>query len=95
MKHFATLCVLALALTGCATRGLFESTYGSWVGARFEEFERAFGPARSITKDGDYLIYEYELKRYTPCKIFWTVDQRGVIIRWRHEGEGCVLSPLD
>jgi len=92
VKHISIICLLVLALTGCATKGHFETIYGSWVGQPFQDFERAYGAALSIKKDGDSLVYEYEVKR--SCKVFWTVDKHGVIIQWRHEGDGCTLAPF-
>jgi hypothetical protein len=86
--------MLVVALTGCATKGHFESIYGSWVGAPIKIFAEAYGIPSSVKTDGDNLVYEYELKRTSPCRVFWTVDKNGMIVQWRHEGRGCKLAPL-
>jgi hypothetical protein len=94
MKSSVGLLLLALTFGGCATTGHFETIYGSWVGQPISDFVAAYGAPASVVQNGENLVYKYELKRLAPCKVYWTVDKTGMIVRWRHEGRGCVLAPF-
>ena len=83
-----TLAILAaIAGTSCATRASFDRTYSSWLGANIAEFSKAYGPARNISKEGEFTVYEYPISYGKKCVVYWLCDKDGVIKQWRHEGD--------
>ena len=86
--------LLTVACNSCATTSHFETIYSSWVGQPLKAFEAAYGPLQPVGSDGENIIYQYKMKRMKDCTIYWTVNKRGLIIKWRHEGADCALAPF-
>ena len=86
--------LLVIVCCGCATKSHFETIYGSWVGQPYKSFEAAYGLPHSVGKEGKNVIYKYQIEGMKDCTIYWTVNDEGMIIKWRHEGNGCVKAPF-
>ena len=91
----SSVLLAALLVLGCATQKAFEGTYARWVDKPIADFEKVSGPLPVIGADGELRIYRYDLKRTPgPCSIFWYVDTRGIIVKWRHEGD-CIMPAFE
>jgi len=82
-----------LMIAGCATEARFEMIMGSWVGATLDEFKKAYGePKEVFLGTNGNRVFVYKL-RGRDCTVFWEVDQRNVIVQWKHEGPDCKQEP--
>lgn len=87
IRFIALALFVSLAGTSCATRASFDRTYSSWLGSNIEEFAKAYGPARKISREGEFTVYEYPIAYGKNCVVFWLCDESGVIRKWRREGD--------